>query len=290
VIYQARLWSLGLFAARWIPERLASGLGRSAARIYGALHSRRRAVIERNLLPAYNGSVADARECRRRLFSNFGAKLVQLLRREAGVTGTEQPTRWSGWERLESAHRTGRGVLLVTPHLGDWELGGTMLAGRGLKLLVLTQPEPGAGLTELRQQSRALSGISTIVVGQDAFVFVEVIRHLQDGGVVALLVDRPPPPTEVTVELFGRPFRASIAPAELARASGCAVLPVYVVHDGRGAEAHVLPEIVYDRQRLGQRSARQEMTQQIMQTFEPLIRQHADQWYHFVPVWPEAEA
>jgi len=43
------------------------------------------------------------------------------------------------------------------------------------------------------------------------------------------------------VELFGRPFSASIAAAELARASGCAVLPVYLPRAGRGYAAHILP-------------------------------------------------
>jgi hypothetical protein len=37
---------------------------------------------------------------------------------------------------------------------------------------------------------------------------------------------------------------------------------------------------------LGKREARQELTQQILRAFEPEIRQHLDQWYQFVPVWP----
>ena len=42
-------------------------------------------------------------------------------------------------------------MLLLTPHLGNWELGGALLARRGIKMVVLTQAEPGDGLTELRQ-------------------------------------------------------------------------------------------------------------------------------------------
>jgi len=287
VIYHAWLWNLGLTAARFVPESIAVWLGRTATRLYCALHPRRRAVVEKNILPLCDNDSSQARQRCRRLYANFGEKLVQLLRREAGLFADEQLAHWSGWELLEAAQAKLRGVLLVTPHLGDWELGGTMLARRGVKLLVLTQPEPGVGFTELRQRSRALTGIETIVVGQDAFAFVEVIKHLQAGAVVALLVDRPPAPTAVTIDLFGRPFRASIAAAELARAAGCVVLPVYVVHDGAAAEAHVLPEIDYDRQQLGQREARREMTQRTMRAFEPVIKKHAEQWYHFVPVWPE---
>jgi hypothetical protein len=64
---------------------------------------------------------------------------------------------------------------------------------------VLTQPEPDARLTELRQASRARWGVETLVVGEDAFAFIEIIKRLQEGATVALLVDRPPAPTAVTV-------------------------------------------------------------------------------------------
>ena len=102
-------------------------------------------------------------------------------------------------------------------------------------------------------------------------------------------MDRPPAQTAVTVELFGQPFRASIAAAELARATGCALLPVCVLRENEGYAAHMLPEIGYDRAALGNRDARQQLTQEILRAFEPVIRQHPDQWYHFVPVWKTQE-
>jgi lauroyl/myristoyl acyltransferase len=93
----------------------------------------------------------------------------------------------------------------------------------------------------------------------------------------------------VPVTLFGRPFSASIAPAELARASGCAILPTYIVREGGGYHARILPEITYDRARIGHRHARLQLTQEILRAFEPVIRRHATQWFHFVPVWPETK-
>jgi hypothetical protein len=48
----------------------------------------------------------------------------------------------------------------------------------------------------------------------------------------------------------------------------------------------VLPEFTYDRKALGNREARRELTQQILRAFEPQIREDMDQWYQFVPSWP----
>jgi KDO2-lipid IV(A) lauroyltransferase len=178
-------------------------------------------------------------------------------------------------------------VLLVTIHLGNWEFGAPLLTQRGIKLQVITMAEPQVALTELRQAARARWGIETLALGENPFAAVEIIRRLEANNAIALLMDRPPTQTGVPVKLFERQFSASISAAELARASGCAILPVYLPRSSRGYTAHILPEIVYDRRALGNRPARIELTQKIMTAFEPAIRLYLNQWYHFVPIWPE---
>jgi lauroyl/myristoyl acyltransferase len=245
-------------------------------------------VVIENLLPVLAADRESAAVTARQLFQEFARKIADLWRHESGLAVLHSPAGWQGWEIFTAAHTRSHGVLLVTPHLGNWELGGAFLADRGFPLLVLTQAEPEPHLTELRRLSRSRRGIETLVVGTDAFGFVEVIRRLQNGAAVALLVDRPPPAAGVTVELFGRPFRASPAAAELARASGCAIVPTYIVRQPAGYFARILPEIPYDRGALGDRTARTRLVQEILRAFEPVIRQHADQWFHFVPIWPNA--
>ena len=132
-----------------------------------------------------------------------------------------------------------------------------------------------------------LTGIETLVIGGDPFAFVEIIRRLESGATVALLMDRPPETSAVLVKLFGRTFSASVAAAELARASGCTLLPVYLPRTEKGYAAHILEQVPYDRAALRLREARLALTQEIMRAFEPAIRQYPDQWYHFVPIWPK---
>jgi lauroyl/myristoyl acyltransferase len=89
------------------------------------------------------------------------------------------------------------------------------------------------------------------------------------------------------VKLFGRSFQASLAPAELARASGCAIVGGCIVEENGAYTARFLPEFEYDRRALGSREGRAQFTQQMMDAFAPMIRQYADQWYNFVPIWPK---
>ncbi len=284
-LYRAGVWRLGLRITRLIPASVAAGLSRVLASTYWTLAPNRREIVVQNLLPALNGDRAAAERKGRELIRQFALKVADLWRYESGLPIDDLFGEWTGWEHFLTAQKEKRGVLLVTPHLGNWEFGGPLLTKRGVKLQVITLVEPGNGLTELRQASRARWDIDTLVIGEDPFAFVEIIRRLEAGATVALLVDRPPSSSQTTVELFGRPFAASVAAAELARASGCVVLPVYLPHTGSGYAAHILPAIEYDRRALRSPEDKKRFTQRIIDTFKPVILAHLEQWYHFVPLW-----
>jgi len=284
-LYCASLWRLGLFLVKCLPPKLCAQLAPLLADMYRSLARRRRQIVIENLLPALGGDVVEAEKKTKVLFRQFALKVVDLWRYEAGLPIEHLLGPGHGWEHFEQARAQHRGLLLLTPHLGNWEFGGPALRRLGVNLLVITLAEPGVGFTQLRKESRARWDIETLVVGDDPFAFVEIIRRLEGGATVALLMDRPPAASAVMVELFGRPFAASVAAAELARATGCVLLPVYLPGAGEVYAAHVLPAIPYDRAALRDRQARQRLTQTIIRVFEPVIRQHLDQWYHFVPVW-----
>jgi predicted RND superfamily exporter protein len=285
-LYHGFTWKAGMALGRHMPSPLGHGLAKIGAAIYWHLAKHRRQIVVQNLLPALNGDLNSATRAARLLFTEFALKVVDLWRYEAGVTLDNFVMDWKGWEVYLAAHARGCGVLLVTPHLGNWEIGGAHVPLKGFKLVVLTQPEPDPRLTQIRQSARALRGVETIVVGEDAFAFIEIIKRLQAGETVALLMDRPAAATAVTVELFGRPFSATIAAAELARASGCAILPGCIVRTDKGYSGEIRSEIFYDRAQIGNRQARIQLTQEIMREFEPSIKKHINQWFHFVPIWP----
>ncbi len=238
------------------------------------------------LLPACSGDRTAAERTARQLYRRFAVKLADLWRVESGLRVRNWLTTPSELEIIQAAVRRDRGILFITLHLGNWEHGGLLLAEMGIKLTVLTLAEPDQSLTEIRIASRARWGIGTLIIGQDEFAFIEVIKQLQDGAALAISIDRPPERGSVPVEFFGQPFRASNAAAELARASGCTLIGVTIVRRPEGYAVKVLPEFEYDRRALGSHEARRGLTQQILRAFEPEIRQHLDQWYQFVPIWP----
>lgn len=281
--YGALPWKAACGIARMVPRGLLVAVAKGVAAFYGILRPERLAVVVANLRPIVGSDAARLDAHARANLSAFATKLVDLWRQEAGVPVEVEAA--GGWESYHSAIGAGRGVLLVTPHLGNWEAGGSLLAGFGVKPLVLTAPEPGSEFTEIRAQARARQGVETLVVGADPFAFVQVIRRLQEGGVVALLLDRPMPGTGVEVEFLGGRLLASPAAAELARATGATILPVYVVEEGGRYRAYALPPVSYEQVQLGNREERRALTGRILRVFEPAVRQFPSQWFHFVPVW-----
>lgn len=282
-LYGALGWRAALALARMVPPNALRRLALACSRVYWLFARARREVVVQNLAPIVG---ARAEEAASRLADHFSRKLVDLWLYESRGPDSVEAGEVQGLENFEAAQAGGRGVLILTPHLGNWELGAALLGRHNVKLLVITQPEPGRGFTEMRQAARERWGIETLVIREDPFAFMEVITRLEAGAKVALLLDRPPARTAVEVELFGKPFDASIAAAELARVSGCSLLPVILPWTPQGYSARILPPIAYDRRALGNREARRALTAQILRAFEPFIREYADQWYHFVPIWP----
>jgi KDO2-lipid IV(A) lauroyltransferase len=195
---------------------------------------------------------------------------------------------WRGFEHLEKARASGKGIILVTAHFGNWELGGTLLALRGLPMTVITLEEPTSQLTRWRDRQRQLLGIKTIAVGPGHdFAFVEMIQALRRNEIIAMLIDRPYAGTGTTVRFFNRSTEFSTAPALLWRHTDAAVIPAFVLeNEAAGYTSFADPALSFVRTN----DARTDLlanTQRLATHFEAIIRDRPDQWFNYAPVWKE---
>ncbi|HEX5175683.1 MAG TPA: lysophospholipid acyltransferase family protein, partial [Chthoniobacteraceae bacterium] len=195
---------------------------------------------------------------------------------------------WRGFEHLENARARGKGIVLVTAHFGNWELGGTLLALRGLPMTVITLDEPTSQLTRWRDRQRQLLGIKTIAVGPGHdFAFVEMMQALRRNEIIAMLIDRPYAGTGTTVRFFDRPAEFSTAPALLWRHTDAAIIPAFVLENStRGYVSFADPALPFARTN-DARADLVENTQRLAMHFEAIIRDRPDQWFNYAPVWKE---
>jgi Kdo2-lipid IVA lauroyltransferase/acyltransferase len=272
--------------ANWIVTHLPPTVSRSIAYTVGQLgfslcHNRRKAI--QHNLSAIAKSPKEERALARACFLNFIQMLHDFCDSAAGgkkrINALVHERR--GMEFLEEGIRNGKGTLLITGHLGAWELGGMVLASDGFPVNVVTLEEPTPELNIWRQQYRSQFGIKTITIGSDKFAFIEIIQALRRNELVAMLVDRPYLNSGVTVDFFGRPTLFSHAAAKLFQHTSATIIPAFVLQTKpRSYGCYAYPAI-----EMGLDQSVDENSQKIASVFQSIIREYPEQWYNFVPIW-----
>lgn len=191
-------------------------------------------------------------------------------------------------EWRELADRPG-GFILVTAHLGAWEVGSMLPASReGRRVHVVREPE-----TDPRAQ-RFIEGLIRRCGGElytthfadDPQLGVDLLDALRQGEIVALQGDRPRSGGRtVEASLFGRPFALPVGPAALARAAGVPIAPVFVLREGRLRYRCLLRPAIQVAQSGDRQRDVQEALERFAADLEAVIRREPHQWFCFRRLW-----
>lgn len=286
-LYNLSVFKFGYASAQILPrpvaQRIADGLAWWSLRNVPEI----RKVLRGNLGVATGKTGSDLDELVNENVRSFSRMLADyfLCAGDRCCRARELVAEWRGLEHIAQAQERGKGTILITGHLGHWELGGLLLALTGVKLTVVTLPEPTPELMHWREAARRRLGIDTIAVGPgNDFAFVEMLRVLRSNGTLAMLVDRPYSGTGLPVRQFGHGTQFSTAAAMLAHHTGATVLPAFVLRrpDTRYTAEAGSP-IVMDKGPL--RETMQGNVQRIADFFESLIRKYPEQWFNYVPLF-----
>lgn len=189
---------------------------------------------------------------------------------------------------LDQALEAGSGAILVSPHLGNWELGGFGLADLGYKINVLTFREPDEKVNELREKVRGERGIGIIYVDRDdssPLAIIEAVNALRRNEILCLLGERDGSSHSMEVDFFGRPTSFPVGAAYLALASGAPIIPVFVPMEN-GTYSTLMDEAIYFSGGHGQHlhAIRTGMAT-LTVAFERYISAYPDQWYNLFDYW-----
>jgi Kdo2-lipid IVA lauroyltransferase/acyltransferase len=196
--------------------------------------------------------------------------------------------RWTTEKPLDDALAAGHGAILISVHLGNWELGGLGLAEKGYRINILTYREPDEKVNAQREAIRRERGVNFIYVDRSvtsSLAIVEAVSALNRNEVVAILGDRDGSSHTMSFDFFGKATPIPLGSAYLSMASGAPVIPVFVPLEGERYAA-VMEEPVHFRAEHAERGrVLVESMQKILQVFERYIRLYPDQWYNFFDYW-----
>jgi lauroyl/myristoyl acyltransferase len=213
----------------------------------------------------------------RRAFQNYGRMLADfILMGSLQPVDLERRTSYEGREQLDEALKAGRGAIMAVPHMGSWDVAGSLAGVLGYPIYAVAAGFPGS-LEDAVVTTRQRFGLKVIPLGRSAVR--QLLAALKSNAVVALLCDLPHGPG-IEVEFFGRPAVVPGGPASLALKTGARLIPACQWRTGPG-RYHVFMDKALD---LGEDDARGLM-QRVVRRFEDFIRQRPDQWYAFRPLF-----
>jgi KDO2-lipid IV(A) lauroyltransferase len=219
-----------------------------------------------------------------RVWVNVGRNLFEVVRwlRMTREEIVSQVARCHGWGHLEKALRRGKGALVVTGHLGNWELLGTYLAFRHAVSGVaqnLYDPRFDRMLTSLREKKMGASIIKRGIALRG------ILEALKKNQVVMALCDQDTGKDGVFVPFFGKEAWTQSGVARIAQKTGAALIPAFLV---RGAddkfELHVEKEIKVPQ--TGDREKDMlETVRRYTEVIERYVRAYPDQWVWMHDRW-----
>jgi KDO2-lipid IV(A) lauroyltransferase len=213
---------------------------------------------------------------------------IMLMSRLSGNRLHSLISRSTSSSPMDKALAQGTGAILISPHLGNWELGGLGLADLGYPVNVMTFREPDERFNQSRERLRSERGIRFIYVDREdasPLAIIEAVNALRRNEVLCLLGDRDGSSNTVELSFFGRKTRIPAGAAYLALATGAPVIPVFVVLE-KGHYATVMEQPIFIQGRHGHNNdAVLSGMAAVLSVFELYIRRYPDQWYNFFPFW-----
>lgn len=252
------------------PRPLAERLARIYAGALDRALPRLRRTAMRNLASAL--PEADHRQIVDEVFASIGRVLLVLAKAPC-ITGANvhEWIRYEGLEHLKRAQARGRGVLIATAHLGNWELSAYAHALMSAPMRVVVRPLDNPLLDRLVARRRTLSG-NRIIEKKD--FARSILKALAANEAVGILIDQNASLEQgIFVDFFGVPACAGTGFAKIAARSGAAVVPGYALWS-EAERRHVLrfyPEI----EMTGDAG---EDTRRLHAHLESVIREHPGQW------------
>ena len=214
--------------ARMTPER-AEATGRRLGLAYRRVDHRRRELARANIARAFPEKTAgEVDALARAVFEHFGGLATELLH-AAGrpVAETVARVEFPDAAAALEASRSGRGVLFLTAHLGNWEYSALGMAAIGVRAAVVARPLDNPLLDAWLTAFRTSNG-NAIIDKHDAAR--GMLRALRTGGVLGVLADQHVgPPDGIPVPFFGRPASTTSALARIVDRTEALVLPAAAI-------------------------------------------------------------
>jgi lauroyl/myristoyl acyltransferase len=270
-----------------LPRSWAYALAVLASRFAWWFSPLARPRLEYNLMVACPELANDPKRLHRISRANFRnhakayADLMQLPR--APVDAMRARLKVEGWEHLEEARSAGKGVLVVSCHMGSYEVVAAIWSATLAPVSFFAEELEPRALFEWYRDTRARLGISVLTLDHGGIR--KVLEALRDQEMVITAIDRDITGSGHVMPFFGRPAPIPLGPAAMALRLGTPLLPVCVYRlpdDSYMAEGAPL---IHAKATGDARADQVTATEALLRQIEVFIQKHPEQWHVPHRIW-----
>ena len=274
-----------------LPRSWAYALAVLAARVAWLFSPLARPRLERNLKIACPELENDTAALRRLSWLNFQnhakayADLMQLPR--ARVESLQPRLRVKGLDYLEEARAVGKVVLVVSCHMGSYEVVSAIWAATLSPVSFFAEELEPRALFEWYRDTRARLGISVLTLDHGGIR--KVLQALREQEMVITAIDRDITGTGQMMPFFGKPAPIPLGPAAIALRLGTPLFPVCVYRLPDDTYVAEGAPLVYARSTGDARADQVRTTQELLRHIERFVQQHPEQWHVPHRIWADTE-
>jgi lauroyl/myristoyl acyltransferase len=284
------IFRLTILGVRHLPRPVSYALGRVGSWISWRVMKAATDALADNLTAVFpDESISQRRRRAHETYRAYSRDAVDFLRAiDADETAAREMFEIDEADRrrfLELLSR-GRGLLLVTGHFGNWEVGAVLMRRvLELPLTVVAMAEADPAVNAARLEIRRRLGVETLEVRQSLETPLQLRRQLAQNRAIALLMDRHYGRDRVAVRLFGRKAWFLGTPAMLAALTGAALVPCTIERTAPGRFRASFGEPVEIGPDESREAAMTRAAQAVADLLERRIRARPECWYQFYRYW-----
>ncbi len=271
-----------------LPRRVANACGASLGLFWFHVLRYRRALVEENLARSFGTERRDPeiKRLARQNFRHYGLLLVETLRLPKIIGGDlAGEVRFEGLEHLEEARGQGRGVIILTAHLGNYDLPAVALSCSGFPVSFISKEVKIKQIEKFWMSQRSAAGLH-IFTKRDSIR--ELFKALRRNELLGIILDQHARTGGVQVDFFGRKASTLRMLAVLAQRSQAPVVPIFDRRlDDSTHVVEILPPVPFED--LGSRDeSLLHNTQRYTAIIEEAVRRNPTQWIWIHRRWKDS--
>jgi len=217
-----------------LPHRAALGLGAFLGGFLWVISKRKVDRAEERCVSALGVGVTLARKIVRSSYVNMGMSVMEFVRLERLRPCLRSLVTIEGKKRLDEAIARGKGVLIMTAHMGNWELGVAYMVAEGYAIAPIYTPQRNVGGVNDIISSLRSSAAGMEMIPSEGSGMREILRALQKGKLLVFLQDLDARKEGVVVPFLGLPSSTATGIVKIHRRFGAPVIPMLILRNPDG--------------------------------------------------------